>query len=76
MTFLGKKISMPVMINAMTGGGEVSSDINEDLSSICASLNIPMALGSQAIGLEEEDSVESFSLIKDKDLVRLSLIHI
>ena len=70
-TFLGKKISMPVMINAMTGGGEVSSDINEDLSSICASLNIPMALGSQAIGLEEEDSVESFSLIKDKDLVRI-----
>ncbi len=26
---------MPLMVNAMTGGGEIGSDINEDLSSIC-----------------------------------------
>ena len=69
--FLGKKISMPIMINAMTGGGENSSDINEDLSSICQELNIPMASGSQAIGLEEEEAVESFALMKDKDLVKV-----
>ena len=69
--FLGKKISMPIMINAMTGGGENSSDINEDLSSICQELNIPMASGSQAIGLEEEEAVESFALMKDKDLVKI-----
>lgn len=69
--FLGKKISMPIMINAMTGGGELSYDINEDLSSICASLNIPMAVGSQTIGLEDTDAEESFSLIKDKDLIRI-----
>lgn len=69
--FLGKKISMPLMVNAMTGGGEISADINEDLSSICEKLKIPMALGSQAIGLEDEDAVESFSLVKNKDLVKL-----
>lgn len=69
--FLGRKISMPLMINAMTGGGELSFDINEDLSSICKSLNIPMAVGSQAIGLEDKDAEESFSLIRDKNLVRI-----
>lgn len=69
--FLGKKISMPLMVNAMTGGGEASADINEDLSSICKSLNIPMAVGSQTIGLADSEAEESFSLIKDKDLVRI-----
>ena len=69
--FLGRKISMPLMVNAMTGGGELSTDINEDLSSICKSLNIPMAVGSQAIGLEDTGAEESFSLIRDKDLVRI-----
>ena len=69
--FLGNKISMPLMVNAMTGGGEVSYDINEDLSSICKKLNIPMAVGSQAIGLEDPEAEESFSLIKDKNLIRI-----
>ncbi len=69
--FLGKRISMPFMINAITGGGESSADINEDLSSICESLNIPMAVGSEAIALSEPDSVESFALIKEKDIVRI-----
>lgn len=69
--FLGQKISMPLMVNAMTGGTEASADINEDLSSICKSLNIPMAVGSQTIGFADTESEESFSLIKGKDLVRI-----
>ena len=69
--FLGQKISMPLMVNAMTGGGESSADINEDLSSICKSLNIPMAVGSQTIGLVDCEARESFSLIKEKELVRI-----
>lgn len=69
--FLGRKISMPLMVNAMTGGGELSADINEDLSSICESLNIPMAVGSQTIALEDNEALESFSLVKEKNLVRI-----
>ena len=69
--FLGRKISMPLMVNAMTGGGELSADINEDLSSICESLNIPMAVGSQTIALEDNEALESFSLIKEKNLIRI-----
>ncbi|MDU3177376.1 MULTISPECIES: type 2 isopentenyl-diphosphate Delta-isomerase [Anaerococcus] len=65
--FMDKKISMPLMIDAMTGGGSVSISINEDLSSICESLNIPMAVGSESIALSEEDSRESFELVKYKE---------
>lgn len=64
---MDKKISMPLMIDAMTGGGSVSISINEDLSSICESLNIPMAVGSESIALSEEDSRESFELVKYKE---------
>ena len=67
--FMGQKISMPVMINAMTGGTEISEDINEDLSNICKDLNIPMAVGSESIALKDIKARESFSLLKEKDQV-------
>lgn len=67
--FIGQKISMPVMVNAMTGGTEISEDINEDLSNICKDLNIPMAVGSESIALKDIKARESFSLLKEKDQV-------
>lgn len=67
--FMGQKISMPVMVNAMTGGTEISEDINEDLSNICKDLNIPMAVGSESIALKDIMARESFSLLKEKDQV-------
>lgn len=67
--FMGKRISMPVMVNAMTGGTEISEDINEDLSNICKDLNIPMAVGSESIALKDIKARESFSLLKEKDQV-------
>lgn len=70
--FLGRKISMPLMVDAITGGGSSSDAINEDLSSICQELSIPMACGSESIALTEKESIESFELIKDKkDLIRI-----
>ena len=70
--FMGKKIAMPLMVDAMTGGGSTSVSINEDLSSICESLNIPMAVGSESIAITDEESRESFELVKYKeDLFRI-----
>lgn len=70
--FLGKKLSFPLMINAMTGGGKVSEDINDDLSNICREANIAMAVGSEAIALTDEDSRQSFEVIKNsKDLLKI-----
>lgn len=70
--FLGKKISMPIMINAMTGGGEASEDINTDLSNICEDFNIPMAVGSESIALTDPTTRPSFETVKDhKDMIRI-----
>lgn len=63
--FNGKKIDYPFMINAMTGGGDSCCDINEDLARLCKTFNIPMAVGSQKIGLLEEEAVESFELVRE-----------
>ena len=70
--FMGRKIAMPLMVDAITGGGDSSASINEDLSSICQEINIPMAVGSESIALTDESSRESFELVKQKeDLFRI-----
>lgn len=69
--FMGRRISMPIMVNAMTGGGEIAWDINENLSSLCQKFNIPMAVGSEAIAIDDEETRESFILLKEKDIVRI-----
>lgn len=63
--FLGKTIGFPLMINAITGGGEELSDINEDLARLAKYFNIPMAVGSQTIGIEEESCKYSFEVVRD-----------
>ena len=65
--FMGQKIDMPLMVDAITGGGDSSASINEDLSSICQEINIPMAVGSESIALTDESSRESFELVKQKE---------
>lgn len=51
-SFLGKKIDYPVMINAVTGGFEGALEINRGLAELAGRFNIPMAVGSQSLGLK------------------------
>lgn len=64
-SFLGKTIDYPILINAMTGGADFSQEINKDLATLAKEFNIPMAVGSQTIALEEEDSQESFKIVRE-----------
>lgn len=64
MSFLGKTIDYPILINAMTGGAAFSQEINRDLSNLAKEFNIPMAVGSQTIALEDIDSRESFQIVR------------
>lgn len=63
--FLGKKADYPIMINAITGGTDFSREINRHLSDIAYEFNIPIAVGSQTIGLNDVNSVESFRVVRD-----------
>lgn len=63
--FLGKKIANPIMINAMTGGCELSQEINKDLATLAKELRIPMAVGSQTIALDDSGCEESFRIVRE-----------
>ncbi len=64
-SFLGKKVNYPILINAMTGGSVFTQEINKDLATLAKELNIPMAVGSQTIALDDEDSMESFKIVRE-----------
>lgn len=63
--FLGKRIEYPILINAMTGGSEFSQEINRDLATLARELGIPMAVGSQTIALDDDESRESFQIVRE-----------
>lgn len=52
--FLGKKISVPILISSMTGGTEEGEQINRRLVEAAADLNVPFAIGSQRIYITEK----------------------
>lgn len=64
-TFLGKRIAFPLMINAMTGGTEMTENINQDLSMLAKEFGLPMAVGSQQIALDNEETAETFQVIRE-----------
>ena len=63
--FLGKKLSFPLLVNAMTGGAETSFDVNEDLSRLCKNFNLAFEVGSQKVALKDEELVETFTVVND-----------
>ncbi len=52
--FLGREISFPLLINAMTGGTEKGCEINESLYMLSKEFNIPMEVGSQSVAVEDK----------------------
>ncbi|MBT7563891.1 MAG: type 2 isopentenyl-diphosphate Delta-isomerase, partial [Porticoccaceae bacterium] len=50
--FLGKNLSAPIIIGAMTGGCDNGEIINQHLAEAAEHCNIPMALGSQRASIE------------------------
>lgn len=63
--FLGKNISFPIMINAMTGGFDRAVEINSNLAKVAKRLNIPMAVGSQTIAIKDKDYESSFKIVRE-----------
>jgi isopentenyl-diphosphate delta-isomerase len=64
-SFMGKEISFPIMINAMTGGFEDGVEINRGLARVAERLNIPMAVGSQAIAVADKEYEASFRVVRE-----------
>ena len=63
--FLGRKLSAPLMISAMTGGHPSVKEINVNLALAASELGIAMGVGSQRAALEEESLKDTFSAVRD-----------
>ncbi|GAA5435630.1 type 2 isopentenyl-diphosphate Delta-isomerase [Deinococcus aquaticus] len=58
--FLGRPLSAPVLIGAMTGGADAAARINRNLATAAQRLGIGMMLGSQRVMLERPAARASF----------------
>lgn len=58
--FFGKKLSMPLMIDAITGGTEEAKKINKDLAGVAEKKEIIFALGSQRAMIEKPELKDTF----------------
>lgn len=52
-SFLGKRISAPILVSSMTGGPERAATINENIARACEALKLPFAVGSQRVAIED-----------------------
>ncbi|NPV92190.1 MAG: type 2 isopentenyl-diphosphate Delta-isomerase [Firmicutes bacterium] len=63
-SFGGKKMSAPLVINAITGGDPELTEINRQLARAARKAGIAMAVGSQAAALEAPSLSETFTVVR------------
>jgi len=63
-TFFGKRISYPILINAMTGGYPAAAKINKSLAAAAQKHRIAFALGSQRAMVEHPEFAKTY-LVRD-----------
>ncbi len=61
----GLPLSLPVFINAITGGSHLSREINGKLASAAQKAGIPMALGSQMAAIENKELEDTFKVVRE-----------
>ncbi len=60
--FLGKNLSYPIIIEAMTGGIQEAEKINRDLAEIAQEFGIGFGVGSQRFMLEDKNSKKTYAV--------------
>jgi len=66
-TVFGKRLDLPLIVTAITGGFPGAKKINSNIAEACAELGIGMGVGSERAGIAGV-SPESYSVIKDHDV--------
>ncbi len=64
-SFLGKHLSLPLMISSMTGGYRDAERINRGLAEVCAELHLAMGVGSQRQAIENQTFHRTFSVVRE-----------
>ncbi|UCF08712.1 MAG: type 2 isopentenyl-diphosphate Delta-isomerase [Thermoplasmata archaeon] len=65
---LGKDLSAPIIISAITGGYPQAENINRNLAIAAGKLGIGMGVGSQRAALEDSSLAGTYSVVKQYDI--------
>ncbi|MCX6133260.1 MAG: type 2 isopentenyl-diphosphate Delta-isomerase [Ignavibacteriales bacterium] len=63
--FLGKPLSLPLLISSMTGGYGDATRINRQLAEVCAEKQLAMGVGSQRQAIHDTQFHRSFSVVRE-----------
>ncbi|HEX9443111.1 MAG TPA: type 2 isopentenyl-diphosphate Delta-isomerase [Candidatus Binatia bacterium] len=61
-SFLGKRLSAPILISSMTGGFDLARQVNRNLAAAAQRLGLAMGVGSQRVALELPAAADSFKV--------------
>jgi len=64
-TFMGHRLLLPLIIEAMTGGASPAKKINQRLAAAAQVLQVAMGVGSQRIALENPTFEASFRIVRE-----------
>jgi isopentenyl-diphosphate delta-isomerase len=64
---LGRKLSFPFIVTAITGGFPGAKKINENIAKACSELGIGMGIGSERAGVAGIEP-DSYSIVKEYDI--------
>ena len=63
---LGRTFSFPLFISSMTGGYTDAGAVNAIIAEFCEAFNLPFGVGSQRAMLENPETTDSFSIVREK----------
>ena len=64
-TFLGHRLSAPILVSSMTGGTDRGREINRHLGEAIHELGLAMAVGSQRVMLENPSTLPTFRVVRE-----------
>ncbi len=72
----GKKLSMPLIIGALTGGTDLGFKINRILARVAEKYRLGICCGSQRIAIERPETKYTFSIIREEAQTTLKIANI
>lgn len=67
-TLMGRRLSAPIVISAMTGGYGKAKEINENLAFVAERYGLALGVGSQRAALENPELAETYSVVAGFDI--------
>jgi len=64
-TFLGFKLSAPVIISGMTGGTGKAYELNKRLAQVAEEFRIALGVGSQRAMIEDPSLINTYRVVRD-----------